>query len=379
MGRAGIVLGAALVAAACLKVPEQSGSLAEVEDAAVTSSQLQLRIYETGRRHTLRIEAAADSIAALTSDPLIRRRALLWKASAIPLVQEASLHNDPVIAAVDLFAFTMQQKEYFERGDGRDAFGPLQFVAVGTATELEQDARRTIERSLTTGELAADAVERLRTWTSQHPIRGVELRRETLLASESKMLGIQPSNLLGTVANMDRTLVGMTHRLAFINEGLLKQVRWHAQLMADDALAVPRIDSLLAALSRASVAAGDVLASAPALIERQQAAFFRELDADEAAAFAALDEQRVATLHAISAERTAVLAALREERIATMAAVERLAARSIQEAGAAATRLLLWTFAGLAVLLVLAAIAASRLVHRRGTVSPRHTMQHMQQ
>jgi hypothetical protein len=367
--------GILLVSAACLKVPQQSAGLSAVETATVTATQLQLRIYEVGRRHGLRIEAAADSIAALTPDPRLRRRALLWKTSAIPLVQEASLHNDPVIAAVDLYAFTMQHREYFVRGDGREAFGPLQSIAVGTADALEQDARLAVEHSLTTGELAADAVERLRTWASQHPIRGVELRRETLLASEWRILGIQASSLTGTVANMDRTLVGVTHRLAFVNEGLLKQVRWHAQLMADDALSDPRIDSLLAALSRASIAAGEVFDGAPALIERQQAAFFRELGADEAAAFAMLDEQRIATLGAISAERTAVLTALREERIATMAAVDSLAARSIQEAGAVATRLLLWTFGGLAVLAALAAAATFGLLRQwRALSRPRPTL-----
>jgi hypothetical protein len=371
VARAGVVLGAAMIAAACLKVPQQSAGLAAVETATVTSTQLQLRIYEAGRRHALRIEAAADSIAAMSPDPRIQRRALLWKTSAIPLVQEASLHNDPVIAAVDLYAFTIQHNAYFARGDGRDAFGPMHSVAASTTAALEEDARLAVEQSLTTGALAEDAVERLRAWSSQHPIRGVELRRETLLASEWRVLGIQSSSLTGTVANMDRTLVGITHRLAFVNEGLLKQVRWHAQLIAGDALAAPRIDSLLLALSRATVAAGDVFTGMPALIERQQAAFFRELDADEAAAFAALDDQRVATLQALSAERSAVLAALREERIATMAAVDSLAVRSIHEAAAAATRLLLWTFAGVSVLLLLAASAVLRLVHRWGAVSRR--------
>ncbi|HSA58013.1 MAG TPA: hypothetical protein VLE53_20030 [Gemmatimonadaceae bacterium] len=357
-----VALGGLLLTAGCLRVPEQSGSLATVEGAAVTSVQLQLRIYEAGRRYSHAIEAAADSIARLSRDPLVRQRALRWKIAAVPLVQEASLQNDPVIAAVDLLAFAMQQEDYFDGGDGREAFGPLQPIARDAAATMEEDALATLGRSLERGELEADAVERLRAWTASHPIRGAELRRESILSSDSKLLGVRETSLMGTVASLDRTLVGITNRLGYINEGLLAQVRWHLDLMAADALATPRIDSLLSALSRVTVVMGDVLAQAPALMERQQALFFHELGADEAAAFAAIDAQRIATLEAITAERVAVLHALREERVATLTAMDSIARQSIAEVGSVALRLLMWTFVGLLALLALTALAALGLL-----------------
>jgi hypothetical protein len=353
-----LTLVAAFLAAACLKVPQQSPSLAAVDNAAVTSTQLQLRTYEAGRRFSFRIEAAADSIAGLTRDPLVRQRALLWKTSAIPLVQEASLQNDPVVAAVDLWAFTIQQVGYFERGDGRDAFGLLQPVALAAAGELEQDARRTLGESLTTGEVKAGAIEAVSAWASKHPMRGAELRRESVLSSNWKALGITTSSLAGTVANLDRTLVGVTNRLGYINEAFLKQVRWHAELMANEALSAPRVDSTLSTLSATTAVVGDMLSGAPSLIDRERTAFFRTLATHEAAIFAAVDEQRVATLKAVTEERTAVLAAVREERLATLASVDSIAQRSIEHVQAVAIRLLRWTFIALAVLATFLGVGA---------------------
>lgn len=358
---------AALLAAACLKVPQQSASLAAVKNAAVTATQLQLRVYEAGRRLSSLVEAAADSIAGLAADPLVRRRALLWKTFAIPLVQEASLQNEPVVAAVDLWGFTVQQVDYFERGDGRDAFGPLQPIALATARELEQDARRTVGRSLTTGEVKPEAVEAVKTWAARHPIRGAGFRRESALSSDWKMLGIRETSLFGTVASLDRTLVGVTNRLGYINEGMLKQVRWNAELMADEALAAPRVDSMLFTLTTTTAAMGDLMGAAPSMLDRGREAVFRDLSAQQVAVFAALDRQRIATLGAITDERAAVVDALREERvavldalhgerIATLAAVDSIAQRSLDHVQAIATRLLLLTLVAFVVMTAIAVV-----------------------
>src|SRR6478735_8022917 len=72
---------AALLASACLKVPQQSASLAAMDTSEVTASELQLRIYEAGRHLLSIVETTADTIAARSANPVVRRNALQWKIS----------------------------------------------------------------------------------------------------------------------------------------------------------------------------------------------------------------------------------------------------------------------------------------------------------
>src|SRR6476661_3431389 len=127
-----------LMVGACLKgVPPQSASLAAIEASEVTAGELQLRVYEAGRESSYIVESAADTIAARSPDSTVRRRALRWKIAATPLIEEASLRPDPVVATVDLWAFSMQLSEYLRQGDGHGAFGTLQSIAIAASDTLQ--------------------------------------------------------------------------------------------------------------------------------------------------------------------------------------------------------------------------------------------------
>jgi len=376
--RAWLAPGLGLLAAGCATVPERSAGLASIEDAAVTSTQLQLRVYETGRRLGSAIEATADSVAALTEDPDLQRRALLWKTSSIPLVQEASLRNEPLVAVVDLWAFTVQQADYFQDGDGSDAFGPLQPVVLAAADAMVADARRTAGRTVSSGEVPPESVRALHDWAASHPIRGAEMRRESLLASDWSILGLHESSLFGTVASVDRSLLTVSHRLGYINEGLMKQVRWNAELMADDALAAPRVDTLLSALTATTAAMADLLRDAPSTLDRvmedlsaRKRAEMAALDRQRVETLAALERQRVETLAALADERAAALEALRSERVATLASVDSIAQRTIDHAEVVVARMLRWvllTIAFLGTVAVVGAVLVVRTLKGRAAV-----------
>jgi hypothetical protein len=88
---------------ACQSVPRQSEFLASAH-LDISAGELRARTYASGRVFALRIEEVADSVLTVTRDPDTRRNALLWKTSAIPSLQEATLAPDPLIAAMDLYA-----------------------------------------------------------------------------------------------------------------------------------------------------------------------------------------------------------------------------------------------------------------------------------
>jgi hypothetical protein len=294
----------------------------------VSADQLQVQTYAMGHVVNGSIERAADSILNASSDPQVRRRAILWKLSATPLVQEASLRNDPLVAVVDLAAFTEQQTAYFTTGEGRQTFGALQPVAVDASQRMQREVVGLMQRSMKGNELPAEATARLAAWTAEHPMTGPDLQRASVLGADWTVLGASNESVVGTVVNMDRTLRGLALRLGYLNETLSAQLRWNAQLLADEMVNSPRGDSLLRPGASTIRAVGDLAAGAPELLARERVAVLAGVDRERVLALADIDRQRVETLHAISGERVAITATLDSERVAVMAGLtkERIAA-----------------------------------------------------
>jgi hypothetical protein len=307
-------LGVLSTTAACLKVPQESASLSAMEATEVTASELQMRVYEAGRRISYILESTADSIASRTSDPAVRSLTLRWKLAAIPLVEEASLRSDPVVAAVDLWGFTMQHSEFLKRGSARDAFGDLQPLAIAAADTLERLAAAVAGRLRPEGHVRPEDEQALRAWAERHPIEGKGLGRESILSTNWKVLSITETSLTGSVASVQRSLAGVTNRLGYLNEGMLKRVLWQGELVARELT--------------------------PTIVEGGRQALLHDLSEQQGELFKAVDQQRVATL----------------------AAVDSMALRSIDHAAAAVGRLLLWVFVALLALAAIVGFSAVRIV-----------------
>ena len=366
-----------LVAAACLKVPQQSASLTAIEATDVTASELQLRVFEAGRRLSSIIEDAADTIAARSPDSTIRRNALRWKVAAIPLIQEASLRPDPVVALADVWTFTMQLSDYLERGDGRDAFGDQQPIAIAATDTLERLASDLAAHVVGTTE-SKPREERLRVWAGDHPIHGPDLARESILSSDMKALSLGETSLTGTVASLQRNLVGINNRLGYVNEGIFKRVVWQGELAAGDVL--PPI------LARARAAALQYLTEQErgllGAVDSQRTAVFAALAVERGIVLDRVAMERATVLDAIRVERTATLAGLTDERVAvllgieaerraTLAKIDSVAQASIDHAGAVVGRLLLWTVLALVGLATFVGIGAVWITRSWRTAGPR--------
>jgi hypothetical protein len=288
-----------------------------------SAAELQLRSFEMGRNLSTRIEAAADAIAAESDDPKARRNALLWKISAIPLVQEAAVRNDPQVAAVDLLAYTMQQVDYLTIGSGRSSFGPQQAIAVDAARDGLRDAIAFASSALRSGKLSASFEASLREWAAGHPMSGPSLRRASILASDWKALGLSDTSLVATIGNLDRTIANISYRLSYLRETVAAEARWNAQLAAEDALAAPKIDSIFSSGTATLQSVGKLADDAPALIAREREALLGDLD-----------RQRVALMGDVGRERATVMSDLDRERLALMREIDRQRELTVQDFGA---------------------------------------------
>ncbi len=323
----------------CPHVPTQSGALATIEDPAVTAMQLKLRVYATASQVNAVIETAADSIRAKGALPTVRERALLWKLSAIPAVEEASLETDPTVAAVDLWAFSVQQRNYFGTGDGRDAFGSFEHIAIAAADTIEGVVRALIAGIRTTNTIAPAADARVEAWAAQHPIYGPAMHRESVLASDWQALGVHSQSLGSAVARVEQSLTDANQRLGYMNEGLLDRVTWQAQLAASTAPVTDRLDTLAGDVSIAMRRIAVFATGAPSRFEEERRELFAAIDGERARVFESITAQRVAIADDLRTGRQAVFDDLRRERVATLVQADSITQQSIDRADAAARRL----------------------------------------
>jgi len=345
----------------------------------VSNTELQLANFERGRHFASVIEATADSITMASTDPAIHRRALIWKTTAIPLAHEAALQRDPLLSAIDLWGYAIQQRNYFESGEGAGAFGPQQPMVLSASRRLVEEAENGLARMTKGDTLSANVVDHLESWARDHPIAGPGFARASVITLDWGHLGLPDQNVFGSVATMETTLGAMSNRLSYLNEGMIKQMRWNAELMAGELAASGRVDSVLNALSQTLNSVSGLANGTPDLLDHQRAALFADLTEQRKASLADVDRQRVATLGALTAEREAVLRALSaerdsvfraitEQRVAVLMSSDSIVQRAIDHTAVVVSRLI-WQVAlivaGLIALGVLGALALVRSLKGR--------------
>jgi len=340
-----------------------------MEATEVTAGELQMRVYEAGRRISYIIESTADTIAFRTTDPTIRSLTLRWKLAAIPQVEEASLRADPVVAAADLWGFAIQHSDFFKHGAGRDLLGGFQALAIAASDTLELLAAEVAGRLRPEGRVRPEDEKALRDWAGRHPIRARGFGRESILSTNWEVLSLTETSLTGTVASVQRSLNGVTNRLGFLNEGMMKRVLWQGELVTRDLMPTIVQSGREALLHDLSEQQGQVFET----VDKQRVATLASLSAEREAVLDAIRGERIAVLdgvrseratvlEALRAERIAVVDAIREERIATLAAADSMAQRSIDHAAAAVGRLLLWVFVALLILAAIVGFSAVLIV-----------------
>ena len=175
------------------------------------------------------------------------------------------------------------------------------------------------------GDTLAQIVRSVQGWADQHPLRGSDLVRQSVLSSDWKALSIIETNLSGTVASVERSLLGINSRLGYLNEGLLKRVQWQTQLAVGD-LIPPLLERGRIALRQDLADQGHQLSLG---VDAQRDAIFSSLAVERSAVMDRITAERVAVVDAIRLEREAVLQAVDAERQAAVASIDSIAQHSM--------------------------------------------------
>ncbi|MGW8267179.1 MAG: hypothetical protein ACWGSQ_12495, partial [Longimicrobiales bacterium] len=292
--------------------PQQATVIEEVGDIDMSRHRIRVAATNALYGYMSSVELTADSIIGATSDPGVKYNALVWKANAIPAYQQAMFHPDPLISFADGWAMTVQMREYFEVGNGRELFGPQQRFAVSSSRQMETATDEAVRANL-----EPEEHDRLRRfvydWAARHPLDNPLFLRRSVTEAAAEELGAERLGGAGAVGSMAEMAQDF-QQMALVYAGQIpKQVRWQSELLIASLADSLRFHSFLAAIDDMEVMVETTrfLREAPSILTAEREAVFREIQEERIQMLREIDRQRMVTLQEILAwarlEREAML------------------------------------------------------------------------
>ena len=330
-------------AAGCVSTapPRRSAVQERAGSGSMSAAELRTRVYEAAERLGGTLEIAADEIRSKSSDPAVRRRALLWKADGILALYAAAFRPDPFVGALDLWVLVEQMHLYLADGDGKTFFGAEQPTA-------QAAARQMLALCDEVGTSVASSPESLDRWRSEvqkfardHPIQGRFSSRSTAASELAKFLDQEKGGALAAVGAATETLSDITLRLDSYSTLMPKEIRWQGELLAGDVIGRENLRSTLDdidALGGAGRRIDEALSNLPGTARAATGPIRELLDQQREELLAAVDRQRVAMTAYVTSERQAALDAVRAERQAAFESLAKERAAALKEVDAISKR-----------------------------------------
>lgn len=314
---------------ACAGGQRQSTLIRQQDSVMASTAELRFEVVELARAVTGEIEAGADGVREVSTDPDVRREALLWKVNAIPQVQTAALQFDPFVAGMDLWTFLAQMRNFFASGEGAVAFGEHAHIAQEAMARAERRLQETLGRvSEVSGEHQHEGVEE---WAETHPITGFDFRREPITTKYAESLRGRGGSTLAALYEVQSSMARLELRAALLSETLPKQVRWNAELAAGDMGRVAEMEGVLSNLNHTLVSTGELAERTPEMLAAERAAVMQGIREESAAALGFIERERELAFDALTRERQAAMKDVSEmvdrQRVAAVSDIDALVER----------------------------------------------------
>jgi hypothetical protein len=317
-------------AGGCQPAIKREGALERRSTTAqISSRQLRVMVNEFVVYYANRVELTADKILAQTTDPAVRRNALLWKINGISSCLQSASRSDPLGAYLDIWILNRQVAGLFDTPPGNTLFGPAQPLARAEVANFEtrlQYINQTAGADLPLGE------KFVTTFASDFPLKSLYFDREPI--ASRYIQEVQPANkeMFQVVADLEENLIEMRNLSVLYAEYLPKQARWESELLLMETsqqafVQQPIRDFSLAAHSIAQIA--HTSETLPQTIEHERAAFEQIVAQERETTLAEVERMRQETLAAVTAERAAVLVAVHDERLAISRQLDEQVAKAL--------------------------------------------------
>lgn len=347
---------------ACATVPTQTTTLREL-GAEVSSEAIRTRMRAEAVPFTGLMEQAADEASAASSDPAVRRRALVWKLNVVPALYRTLFNQRPLVALLDTWALLVQAEQYLESPEGKAAFGPGAAIVLATTRELEGRVQEIAHWAVPALDLT-EIRSKVQSWAEKHPVRLTFATRDTI---ERYLVTIAPTEQIsafGVVGQLSEDMNGLVGRMDFLPIMLPRQATWQAELAYVDL-----VDARLEGALKQAGAAMDKLDGMIAWLgtegldgfaDEQRIEIMRAVAAERIEIERLVARQRGEIQAFVEKEREEIAALVQRERAAVLADARSLADHATAEAERSAKQVvdhaLLRLAAVLGLLLVLAAV-----------------------
>jgi hypothetical protein len=338
--------------------------------------------------YSAEVETAADKIILASSSPATRRQALVWKAEAIPALQQSLLNFDPVTAVMDTWAFLFQMTAYVEQPAAKQGFGDSYSLVAETLKTMQAQMEQLIQVAAPSANLPA-LRQYAASWAASHPLQAGLAGRQSLDPERIRQLGQADLGTMASVRSLEESLGDLTARMDSYNAYLPKQARWQAELLLSDLARGPEFGaaaSNFATLSDALAKTSGTMEKMPDLVQQTQKAlevqrlaaqdFMRQellqasnmLKQERVGLAGDVLRERLAATADLRSERHIVLQALHDERIAAVNDVRGASEKTLQDFDSKARSLInhffLYALGLMLLTLVLCSLVAWLLLRR---------------
>lgn len=287
----------------------------------------------------VRVEVAADSIAARSADPATRLNALRWKLGASKASQHSATQMAPMMALLDTWTFSEQMRQFFDTGAGAQLFGEDQSIARATAQTLATDAQQLARGVSSDAELTRyrEFVER---YAREHPLADLGFARTSVMDQWAVETN-QHATLVETVGSVSQSMSDVSERMRMFGERAPSQAVWETRLAmvdagfggADLSRALGRADASLDRLSRLAESSPEQLHAAIADLRSSMLVVSDRFDQSWAQMMGTVQQEREELAANIREEREAALLAFDSQRVALAKDAERVAGQAIASGG----------------------------------------------
>ena len=248
--------------------------------ANISKGELRTELNDFGEYFVTEIKQAFEEIDGQLQSTKIRKLTLMWRLRASQALFSMLAQDDPMTAFVDAWTLCVRMGDFFEHGNGSEAFGAQQKIATEAAQRIETEAER-IGRAL----MNERAFTRVRTYihglAAKHPIRGaysftMVYASRTPEGEQNPLVDVLalPIAPYFAIKGVDRGALAMQHfaetadRVTGIVEVLPEAMRWQLLLLLFEMEEIDLVKTVLKDLDEFSNSSTRLAESAEKLPER---------------------------------------------------------------------------------------------------------------
>jgi hypothetical protein len=312
-----VLFGLTLLMLGCASGPtRKSSSVKSAPKVESSATELSSRNQSLLAVYSAEIESAADQIILESPSAAARRQALLWKIDAIPVLQKCLLNTDPVVAALDSWAFIFQMKEYMERPAVKQVFAGQYPIVAATLKNMDAEMQQLVQVAAPSAKIPA-VRQTIADWAQAHPVHPNLAGRQSFEAERIREVGEANLGTMASIRALGESLGDLTARLDSYNAYTPKQARWQAELMLSDLARSPGVSSALsnaATLTDALAKTSNSMEQMPELVGQTRAAVMSDVDRQRLAAQSFVQEEREQIFNSLARERVALTADINRQR-----------------------------------------------------------------